>query len=176
MTAPRGDSGSAVPERLTVVPITFGEAAEFVHLHHRHHPPSVGHKFSIAVSDENGAVRGVAIAGRPVARHNDDGWTLEVTRVATDNECLVQHDREHPKIGCSHDACSMLYGACWRAAKALGWRRLITYTLVTEPGTSLRAAGWKLIGSTPGRPWTCKSRPRVTREPTLGEKHRWEAA
>jgi hypothetical protein len=146
---------------LTVVPITFGEAAEFVHLHHRHHPPSVGHKFSIAVGDGNGAGRGVAIVGRPVARHNDDGWTLEVTRVATDG---------------AKKACSMLYGACWRAAKALGWRRLITYTLVTEPGTSLRAAGWKLVGSTPGRPWTCKSRPRVTREPTLGEKLIWEAA
>jgi hypothetical protein len=146
---------------LAVVPISFAEASAFVLRVHRHHPPSVGHKFSIAVADEANEVRGVAVVGRPVARHVDDGWTLEVLRVATDG---------------ARNACSMLYGASWRAARALGYRRLITYTLATEPGTSLRAAGWREIGKTPGRPWTCKSRPRITRESTLGEKTIWEVA
>lgn len=146
--------------RLSVVPITLAEASEFVRRVHRHHPPSAGHKFSLAVADESGAVRGVAVVGRPVARGNDTGWTLEVTRVATDG---------------APNACSMLYGAAWRAAKALGWRRLITYTLTTEPGTSLRAAGWKVIGEVQGRSWSCASRPRVDKHPTL-DKLCWEAA
>jgi hypothetical protein len=147
-------------ERLRVVPISFGEASAFVFEHHRHHPPTVGHKFSVAVADDNNAVRGVAVVGRPVARHNDDGWTLEVTRVATDGAA---------------NACSMLYAACWRAARSLGYRRLITYTLKTEPGTSLRAAGWRVIGEVAGRSWTCKSRPRVDKHPTL-DKLCWSAA
>ena len=130
---------------LTIVPISFSEAASFVALHHRHHPAPRGHKFSLAVADETGEVRGVATVGRPVARALDDGWTLEVNRMATDG---------------AHNACSMLYGACWRACKSLGYRRLVTYTLSTEPGTSLRAAGWKLVAETPGKSWSCKSRPR----------------
>lgn len=97
--------------------------------------------------------------GRPVARHNDDGWTCEVTRVATD--------------GCKN-ACSALYGAAWRAAKALGYRRLITYTLASEPGTSLRAAGWRVIGQVKGRSWWTPTRPRFDKHPTL-DKIAWEA-
>lgn len=147
-------------ERLTVAPIGLAEAKAFVVEHHRHHPPSVGHKFSVAVADESGAVRGVAMVGRPVARHNADGWTLEVTRVATDGAA---------------NACSMLYATCWRAARALGYRKLITYTLVTEPGTSLRAAGWRVVGEVKGRSWHCASRPRVDKHPTL-DKLCWEAA
>jgi hypothetical protein len=84
---------------------------------------------------------------------------LEVLRVATDGTA---------------NACSMLYGAAWRAARALGWRKLITYTLVSEPGTSLRAAGWRVVGVVRGRSWDCASRPRVDRHPTL-DKQRWEA-
>lgn len=103
---------------------------------------------------------GVAVVGRPVARHLQDGWTAEVTRVATDG---------------TRNACSMLYGACWRACRALGWRRLVTYTLDTEPGTSLRAAGWTLVGDAGGGSWSCASRPRVDRHP-LQQKLRWEAS
>lgn len=145
--------------RLEVVPVPLDQANAFVKQHHRHHQPVVGHKFSLAVADADGAVRGVAIVGRPVARRLDDGWTLEVNRVATD--------------GCEN-ACSALYGAAWRAAKALGYRRLITYTLTTEPGTSLKAAGWKVIGETPGRSWSVKSRPRVDKHPLQGRLI-WEA-
>lgn len=146
-------------EKLTIVPCDLCEANAFVRQHHRHHGPVVGHKFSLAVADSEGVVRGVAIIGRPVARRLDDGMTLEVTRVATD--------------GC-HNACSCLYGACRRACFALGYRRLATYTLAEEGGVSLTAAGWKCIGAAGGGSWNVPSRPRVDKHPTQG-KLRWEA-
>jgi len=121
--------------RLTVVPCDFAEACAFVKQHHRHHKPPVGHKFSLAVADDEGVVRAVCMVGRPVARGNDDSMTLEVTRLASD--------------GCPN-ACSCLYGAAWRAAKALGYGRLITYILESESGTTLKASGWKLIGKRGG--------------------------
>ncbi len=120
--------------RLEIVPINFDEACDFVKKHHRHHTPPVGHKFSIAVALAND-VRGVAISSRPTARHLDDGWTLEVTRLATDG---------------AKNACSMLYAASWRAARAMGYRRMVTFILDTEPGTTLEAAGWKCIGKAGG--------------------------
>lgn len=144
---------------LTLQPITFGEACAFVGLHHRHHVPSVGWKFGIGVGDGEKVV-GVVMVGRPVARHLDNGYTLEVTRCCTD--------------GTKH-AASMLYGAAWRAAKALGYRRLITYTLVEEPGTSLRAAGWRELYTTAGGSWNAPSRPRVDKAP-IGQKRLWEVA
>lgn len=140
-------------------PITFAEASRFVADHHRHHLPPVGHLFSVAVNDGTKIV-GVAMIGRPVARGNQDGYTAEVTRCCTDG---------------TKNAASMLYGAAWRAARALGYRRLITYTLASEPGTSLAAAGWRVVGSTPGRSWSCPSRPRVDTHP-LGQKTIWEVA
>lgn len=146
---------------LCVTPIDFAEANAFVDLHHRHHRPVVGCKFCIAVSDETGTVRGVAMVGRPIARMSDTGWTLEVNRVATDG---------------ARNACSMLYGAAWRAAKALGYRRLITYTLPSEGGASLRAAGWTLLGERGGGNWNVKSRPRIdTAQHLQGQKLLWEA-
>lgn len=155
------DRATDVPKsRLIVVPITLGEANEFVAALHRHHPPVVGHKFSIgAVMGD--AVVGVAIVGRPVARMRDDGATLEVTRVCTDG---------------TRNACSFLYGAAARAAFALGYRRIGTYTLPDEGGASLRATGWKLIGERGGGSWDTPTsgRPRVDRHPT-GTKLLWEA-
>lgn len=145
---------------LSLSPITLAKANAFVEKHHRHHKPVPGAKFCIAVSDVAWIVRGVAIVGRPVARQSDDGWTLEVNRCCTDG---------------THNACSMLYGAAWRAAKALGYRRLITYTLPEEGGASLRASGWKLIGAAGGGSWNRPSRPRIDTAPTQ-EKLRWEAA
>jgi hypothetical protein len=145
--------------RLKVVPITLDEANAFVQAHHRHHKPVIGHKFSIAVA-EGETVRGVAIIGRPVARGNDDGWTLEVNRCCTDG---------------ARNACSMLYGAAWRAANALGYRRLITYTMPQEGGASLRAAGWVLIGQRGGGNWNTPARPRIDTDATLrGQKLLWE--
>lgn len=146
--------------RLRIVPCDLDEANAFVLRHHRHHGKAVGHKFSLAVVDETGEVRGVAIVGRPVARMLDDGMTLEVNRIATDGV---------------PNGCSCLYGACRRATFALGYTRLITYVLDTEPGTSLLAAGWKCIGKAGGGSWSVPSRPRVDKHPTQG-KIRWEAS
>jgi hypothetical protein len=142
---------------LHIQPIDFAEAKEFVTQHHRHHKPPVGHKFSVAAND-GARVVGVVIVGRPVARGLDDDYTLEVSRLATDG---------------TRNACSMLYRAAWRAAKALGYRRLVTYTLPEEGGASLRAAGFRLIGQAGGGSWSCPSRPRIDTHP-LQLKLRWE--
>lgn len=143
---------------LELTPINLDEANAFVSQHHRHHKPVVGHKFSMAVSTA-GKVAGVAIVGRPVSRHLDNGWTLEVNRCCTDG---------------TKNACSMLYGAAWRAAQALGYRKLITYTLAHEGGASLRATGWRLIGERGGGSWHRESRPRIDTHPTA-QKLLWEA-
>lgn len=143
---------------LELSPITLREANDFVDKFHRNHAPVVGHKYSIAVSAGD-RVRGVVIVGRPVSRRLDNGWTLEVNRCCTDG---------------AKNACSMLYGAAWRAAKALGYKKLITYTLPKEGGASLRAAGWHLVGEAGGGNWNVKSRPRVdTNHQQI--KLRWEA-
>lgn len=145
---------------LHVVPVSFADARNFVADWHRHHEPPVGHKFSLGVADDRTLV-GVAIVGRPVARHFDDGQTLEVIRSATDG---TQH------------ANSMLYAAAWRAAKALGYRRLVTYTEDGESGASLRAAGWRIVAQRPARPgWDVPSRPRETKNANV-VRYLWEAA
>ena len=144
--------------RLMVVPISLADANTFVETHHRHHKKVVGHKFSIGVVDESGQMRGVAIVGRPVSRHRDDGFTLEVTRLATD--------------GCAN-APSSLYSAAWRAARAMGYRRIGTYTLATEPGTSLLAAGWRIVHEVRGASWSRDGRPRTDKHPTV-DKRLWE--
>ena len=149
---------------LRITPIDFSEANAFVAVHHRHHKPMPGIKFCVAVSDELGKVHGVAMVGRPVARNSDNGYTLEVNRCCTDG---------------TRNACSMLYQASWRAAKALGYIRLITYTLPAEGGASLRGAGWKLLGergSVGKRNWNTASRPRIdTAQELVGQKLLWEA-
>tara|TARA_R100001594_G_scaffold45417_1_gene78272 strand:+ start:771 stop:1085 length:315 start_codon:yes stop_codon:yes gene_type:complete len=101
----------------------------------------------------------VAIVGRPVSRGISDGWTAEVIRVAV--------------LENIPNACSKLYSACWRAARAMGYRKLITYILDTEPGTSVRASGWKEIAKVKGRSWNTKNRPRVDLYP-LQDKLRFE--
>ena len=120
---------------LELQPITYKEACEFITRHHRHHLPPQGWKFGIAVNDGEKVV-GVITVGRPVARHLDNGYTLEVTRNCTDG---------------TKNAASMLYGAAWRAAKALGYKRMITYILIEEEGTSLplMTSTWSAI-SNPG--------------------------
>lgn len=145
--------------RLFVIPLDLDEANALVRRWHRHHGEVVGHKFSLGVADDGGVIHGCAIIGRPVARGLQDGWTLEVNRVSTDG---------------TPNACSMLYGAARRAAFALGYSRLVTYTLAEEGGVSLRAAGWRVVGEVKGRSWNCPSRPRVDKAPAQ-EKIRWEA-
>jgi hypothetical protein len=126
--------------RLSLVPVTLREANAFVRQHHRHHGESRGCVVTLAVANEAGDVRGVAIVGRPVARMLQDAWTAEVTRLCVWPVCTVKHDEDHPKDGCSHDAASLLYGAAWRAVRALGYRRLVTYTL---PRGGRRIAAWR---------------------------------
>lgn len=110
--------------KLTITPITMAKANAFVQQYHRHHKPlKIGYVFALAVADMEGVIRGVAIVGRPCSQYLWDGYTLEVRRVATD--------------GCPN-ACSALYAAAWRTAKALGYHKLITYTLTSESGASLR--------------------------------------
>jgi hypothetical protein len=143
---------------LQLTPVDLSEANAFVEKLHRHHGNVVGHKFSLgAVND--GQLVGVSIVGRPVARGRDDGWTLEVTRLCTDG---------------TRNACSFLYGASRRAAFALGYRRLGTYILASEDGTSLKAAGWRMVGEVKGRSWSCPTRPRFDDHP-LEDKQLWEA-
>ena len=144
-------------DKLRIVPITRAEAQAFVSEHHRHLGKVVGAVFQLACA-EGDRICGVALVGRPVARHLDNGWTLEVNRCATDG---------------TKNANSMLYAACWRAAKALGYTKLVTYTWKTESGASLRAAGWKVIAETPGTPWNNNVRPRVDLHPHQ-PKFRWE--
>jgi hypothetical protein len=142
---------------LTAVPMTLREARAYVTEHHRHHRAPQGGLFAIGASDGE-IVVGVVIVGMPIARMLADGWTCEVTRLASDG---------------SKNVCSMLYRAAWRAARAMGYRRLVTYILDTEPGTSLKAAGFVCIGTTDGGSWSRVGRPRVDLHPTQA-KLRWE--
>ena len=149
--------------KLQAVPVGLSEAREFITNFHRHNRAPVGYVFAVGVSDGEQLV-GVATAGRPVSRHLDNGETLEVTR------CCVLDDA--PK-----GACSFLYARCWQAAKALGWRTLVTYTLQSESGASLRGAGWRVVATTkPGNPSKWQTRPGREWHPGVGQaKLRWEA-
>jgi hypothetical protein len=143
--------------RLVHTRLSIAEANAFVSEHHRHHRPVVGHIFSLGAVDGSRIV-GVAIVGRPVSRIRDDGLTAEVTRLCTDG---------------TRNACSFLYGCAARAAFALWFLRIGTYTLPEEGGASLRGAGWTLIGERGGGSWSCPSRPRVDTAPTQ-HKLLWE--
>lgn len=130
---------------LDIVPVSLAEANQFVRVHHRHHGAVNGHKFSIGATDGEKIV-GVCIVGRPVSRYLDNGLTLEVTRLCTDG---------------TRNACSILYAAAWRAARAMGYKKLVTYILESENGASLRASGWKCVGQAGGFRWTGKRKPEV---------------
>jgi hypothetical protein len=148
--------------RLRIVPVSFRDACGFVQMWHRHHGPPAGCKFCLGAADDTDVLRGVAIVGRPVARMLDDGLTLEVTRTATDGTA---------------NANSLLYAAAWRAARALGYRRLVTYTQHGETGASLRGAGWRIIARRPPRPgWNMPSRPRVLRGTEGIPRTLWEVS
>ena len=142
---------------LVLQPVFWREACQMVRLWHRHLPPSRGWLFGIAVNDA-GRICGVICVGRPVARGLQDGWTCEATRCATDG---------------TKNAASMLYAAAWRAARAMGYRRLVTYTLPSESGASLRAACYRVVHQTRAATWTCPSRPRFDDRPAVA-KTLWE--
>ncbi len=145
---------------LSLRAMTLKAAREFVGRVHRHNRPPQGGLFALA-AESDGTVRGVVIVGRPVARHLDDGTTAEITRCCTDG---------------TRNACSFLYGAARRAAAALGYRRVLTYTLQSEPGTSLRAAGFVVTFATPKRAWDRPNRARKPGTVDSQAKFRWESA
>jgi hypothetical protein len=130
---------------LRIVPVNRDRAFAFIEAWHRHHPPPTANVWAVGVAASNELV-GVATAGRPIARRLQDGLTVEVTRVATDG---------------TPNACSALYAACWRAAKAMGYTRAVTYTQEGESGASLRAAGWLHAATRSARSgWDTPGRPR----------------
>lgn len=155
------ESGGGIFEEggnlLTLTPINLKTANAFVQQYHRHHKPTRGHKFSIGVSD-NGALVGVAICGRPVARRLDDGYTLEVNRLCTDG---------------TPNACSILYAAAYRAARAMGYNKVITYILDTENGASLKAAGYTCEGRAGGLEWNGAKAPKQADQYPRQMKTRW---
>lgn len=148
-----------------LVPLTLAEARRYVADHHRHNEPPIGHRFSIGLS-RDGRLVGVVIAGRPVARMADDGRTLELVRLTTEGD---------------RNACSRLYSAACRAAAAMGYHRVITYTLAEESGSSLRASGFTADTTSAGGEWAHTAGPRSADRPTLfdppkmptGPKQRW---
>lgn len=135
--------------KLQIVPIFQDEAFAFIEQYHRHHKKPIGSVFQVGIAIDDKIV-GVAVVGRPNGRMQQNGFTLEVTRLCTDGTL---------------NACSMLYAACWRISRELGYLKLITYILNTEPGTSLKASGWALIGERGGGSWSSKNRPRVDKHP-----------
>lgn len=139
--------------------VSLSTANLFVYAWHRHSKPVVGHLYSLGLFGDDLMLHGVAIVGRPVARALDDGRTVEVTRLATDG---------------TRNACSMLYAAACREARRRGYRVVVTYTLATETGASVRAAGFVRAGVVRGRQWDTPTRRRDYRH--VEDRIRWERA
>lgn len=144
-------------KQIHIAPCSFKEANEYVFTYHRHNKPCIGQKFCISVRDDYGIIHGVAICGRPVSRYLDNGLTLEINRCCTDG---------------TRNACSMLYSACVRVAKAMGYKTVITYTLESEDGASLKASNFTFDGIAGGKMWTGKRSGRDNGVPQEMKK-RW---
>lgn len=155
---------------LEIRPISIAAANAFVEKVHRHHGSKTGCRFAIAVY-EGETLHGVAICSNPVGRNADDGLTLEVARLCTDG---------------TYNACSMLYGACARVAKDMGFKKIQTYILQSEQGTSLKASGWKCEGEAGRASWMTFASQRTldrkaeqqmsffpTKQPPQEMKQRW---
>ena len=156
---------------LYIRPISLKDACYFINLYHRHNVAPQGCKWCLSVYKQDKMV-GVAVVGRPIARHLDDGQTVEIVRVCTDG---------------TRNACSKLYGACVRVAKDMGYKKVITYILNTEDGASCKSANFNLVAdNVGGGSWNCTSRPRrdtpvlqtnlfgETKTFTQGKKKRYE--
>jgi hypothetical protein len=145
---------------LRLAALSLAQANEHVAAWHRHNNPVVQSVFRVGVSDDNGVLHAVAIVESPKARGNMDGDTLEITRLASDG---------------TPNACSMLYGACARAAFALGYRRVVTYIQADEPGSSVRAAGFRIVAERPARRgWDTPTRPRDNTRYRSVQRQLWE--
>lgn len=143
---------------MIIRPLTLSQANDLVSKLHRHHKPARGHRFSMGLFEGDKLV-GAAIVGRPVSRGCDPYLTVEVTRLVTDG---------------TPNACSMLYGAAARVAKAMGFTKIQTYILASEPGTSLKASGWTKVAETSGGNWNCRTRKNRRTDQPQEKKHRWE--
>ena len=148
-------------EKLYVIPVSKEKASEFITYIHRHHLPLDFGTYALGVCTADGVIHGVAIIGRTTTQHFDEEtnhWVQEVRRVATDG---------------TKNACSCLYAAAWRFVSAMGYRKLISYTLPEEGGASLRALGWKRVDNVGGNPWAHRSKRGYDIHP-VGKKTRWE--
>lgn len=141
---------------LEIRPIHLRQANEFVKEYHRHNIPTTGGKFAISCFDGD-RICGVAVCGRPVSRKLDNAFTLEIYRNCTDG---------------TKNACSMLYGACLRIAKSMGYKKVITYTLESENGASLKASGFSFDGKAGGTNWSGKRKRNYYVSPQE-KKNRW---
>jgi hypothetical protein len=141
---------------MRIVPLTLEQANEFIHQHHRHHAPVVSHRWSVGLANGSDELIGAAICGRPKARALPQYAMLEVNRLATDG---------------TPNACSKLYGACARIAREMGYAEIETSILETEPGTSLKAAGWEFRRIVKGRDWNCPSRGGRRTDQPMCDKH-----
>jgi hypothetical protein len=143
---------------MRVVPLTLKQANMLISTLHRHHKPVVGHRFSIGIRNDKCELIGACVVGRPVAREVDQYMVAEVTRLVTDG---------------TKNACSILYSAAARAAQAMGFDRIQTYILDTEPGTSLKASGWTFEGYTSGGNWNHSWRKGRREDQPMSPKARW---
>ena len=161
--------GVKVDYGLTECAVTLAQAKEFIRRWHRHHKPPIGWRWGHAVASYNNPhkrtakVVGVAMVGRPVARAINHQEVVEVNRL-----CV------HPELESAlvWNAASQLYGAAAREAKQRGFRKIITYTLESESGGSLKAAGWTPEARTKGGSWNTPARSRQDKGPTC-RKIRW---
>jgi len=146
------------------VPLTLKEANEFVTTHHRHNKKCQGHRFSIGCIKDNDMV-GVAICGRPLSRRLDSQLVLEVLRV-----CI--------KDPAPKNACSYLYARAWKIWQSMGGNKILTYTLASESGASMRAVGWDKVSETKplsknAKGWETRDN-RQTQPVNFQLKFRWE--
>lgn len=142
---------------MKIVPLTLAQANELVRTLHRHHQPARGHRFSLGCLDDDRLV-GAAIVGRPVSRMVDPYRVAEVVRLVTDG---------------TKNVCSFLYSASARVAREMGFVKIQTYILESEPGTSLRASGWVLEDTTSGGNWNHGRRKGRREDQPMVSKQRW---
>jgi hypothetical protein len=142
-----------------IVPLTLKQANDLVASLHRHHKPVVGHRFSIGVEDDMGILCGAAIVGRPTGRKNPQYTWAEVTRLVTNG---------------TKNACSILYAACARVAREMGFERIQTFILQEETGVSLKAAGWEFERVSEGGDWNVPSRGGRRTDQPQQAKQRWK--
>lgn len=145
--------------KLRVVPVAIKEANTFIDKYHRHNGAVLVARFAIGAEYE-GELIGVAIVGNPLARAYTKPGVAEVRRL-----CVIP--------GAPKGSCSFLYARCWRIWEQMGGRKLITYTLQSESGSSLRGAGWSQEALIEGDGWDRPNRHRVNLEISLEPKIRW---